>query len=132
MQYIKRLLRAKSSHLSQIVRRLSEIEYSSTVTFKKENEKIKLSNKISDNCFLTNEGDICCITHVNDDSNIIVRIFDKKKKCKFYPFSSKLLDIYACSELDKVKTIRLMDIKQKMFRMPFKNRYICIPLCNSD
>lgn len=132
MQQLKKLLRAKTSHLSQVVRRLTEIGHcgdqkAAPLAFK------KLSIKTADHCFLTRSGDICCIDSYSEENRTVcVKIFDRKKNCKFYPFKSSLIGIYACSNLQPVSIVSYDELKTKVFKLPYKNRYICIPLCHSD
>jgi len=121
MQKIKRLLRGKSHHLAQIVRRLVEIESCGIDPSQKcKREHFRSPN----NCFLTTADEVCIIENYNDlDKNVIVRLFTKRKDCSFYSFKSSLVDIYICRQLGEVRNLHRNELKSKMILLPYKNIY---------
>jgi hypothetical protein len=130
MQHIKRLLRSKNADLSQMVKRISEL-----ATFKKCETSagltLKYSTKERDNCYLTASNEVCCIQKLADDKKTAtVVFFDKIKNCKSYPFRSSLIDAFLCCELKRVNVISCDELCKKMIKLPVKNRFMCIPLCN--
>jgi len=86
MQHLKRLLRANNNHLSQMVRRISEIGISKD-TGKSKSVPTSYSVKQRDNCHLTASYEVCCIKQLSDDKKTATVVyFEKKKCCKMYPF----------------------------------------------
>ena len=60
----------------------SEINLDNSLSnsFHSESEYVKFSKKHSDDCILTHDGNIGCMTHQNVDGIITIKLFDKMKK----------------------------------------------------
>jgi len=131
MSRIKAFLRGKNRHLSQIVHRLSEI---SNLEMKGEMKRksVIISDKVPNNCFLTRSGKVCLVDKYKSGEAIaIVRYCRSQKPCKWYPFDSNELNIFLCNkEFNVTASVRIYDLTTKLLYFPFRNSFLCMPLCH--
>lgn len=58
-----------------------------------------------------------------------VRLFKTSKKVKYYPCSSKKFNILSVNELnDSIITVKFNSLVKKCILLPYKSRFVCIPL----
>jgi len=134
MQVIKRRLRTKHSHLKQIVNRFKEEE--GFVSYKYPHFAVgvgKISTKPGDNCFLTSTGKICVIQSIDLEKGLCnVKCFKEIKCAQCYPCKSSVLGINMVKKLGYADEIELSSLVRKCILMPYRKRFMCIPLCSSS
>jgi hypothetical protein len=133
MQYLKRLIRTKSSHLSQVVKRISElgcVPLSNHVEISL-SENGKLSEKSTNNCYLTKGGRIVIVTDCSNNP-VKCRAFKNLGDAENYPCPSSKMSIFVASNLRKrVVLIEKKDFLKKCFLISMNDINFCIPLCSS-
>lgn len=88
--------------------------------------------KERDCCYLTRTYRVCLVESYDASADRVqIKYFGVAKKCKSYPLDNTLLEVYVCSKLEKVGNVSVRKLKTKMFRMPFKKNFLCIPLCHN-
>lgn len=137
MQQIKRLLRSNNMHLEQAYKRICEMNAVSNATESESNIELKMSDRIGENCYLLNTGEIILAKSVkkfNDKLQISVyQKFLDLRSVKEYPIDSKELGIYYASNLSNEfnQTLCSSDIVLKYVCLPFKKSYLCLPLLHT-
>lgn len=126
MQSIKRTLRAKYRPFEQIVNRICELDYIFPTT-KCLHSSIKAT--CGNNCYLLKCGSVVII--INIDENILYcRKFKSKDNFFVKPCESQKLHIYLLSDLSEVSAINESDVIYKCWLLPYKNKFVSIPLVN--
>lgn len=130
MQVIKRLLRSKNSPLSQMVRRLSEINAISTSLSKHvENSSLTPSAKLGDNCFITKTGQVCVVEKYRNQ--LMCRVFGDEIQPKSYPVQCKGLGMGFVRNLGTLRKLDPENLSKKCILLPCGKKYFYISLCNS-
>jgi len=130
---LKRLLRSNSSQLSQIVKRVSELEKFEKCVDSEHGYTMYANSNPSDNCFLTNDQDYIMIVEVLNGNNFKCRKFSYKENVKSYPCESSSLGIHVVKDL----SLELLEVNSSQFRkkcvlIPMKNeKFYVIPMCNA-
>lgn len=136
MTPLKRMVRTHCNELSQVVRRVVEMQNtnSNNHIFHKGKNPKTLSYKRGDNCFITNDQRICVIVKciLVGSKYCTVRYFGSQKKSKFYPCDSSSFGISFVKNLGEEVNCDVSDLKMKCILLPFKSRYFCIPLNNFE
>ncbi|XP_035703854.1 uncharacterized protein LOC118434429 [Folsomia candida] len=132
MQSLKKMLRGKSRHLPQVIRRVIELEKSnvSNTTFRIENN-LHISKKINDRGCILKTG--CVVIVVKKSENdFVVRKFKGQseyftKPCK----GSKFMIQKVFNLAFRSTTITQSEIRCKVMLFPISadNSFFCVPLC---
>jgi hypothetical protein len=133
MIVFKRMLKAKSLHLSQVVKRVVERESLSETLISPKKLKVPISFKFNDNCYITKSNLVCIVKSfdkLTDTYEVVVS--SKSKRASHYPCKSSIFGIYLCSDFNQLMHLPSSDLQKKCIKIPFKDKYFCIPLCNSD
>ncbi|XP_035700688.1 uncharacterized protein LOC118433143 [Folsomia candida] len=93
MQTIKRMIRSNSSHLSQVIHRVGEIESFSSAVEKTSLRNSGPSTKSGDNVWLTVDKRYCILTNKISDSEFEAKVFKSRLDVEQYPCKSSKLDI---------------------------------------
>lgn len=97
-----------------------------------------LSTSIKNNCIMTVNGEISLITKkiVNPDGiTFEAKKFTNRQSFFSQPVNSSELNIFVVSETSlatTATTIRLNQIKRKMFRMPYGSDFVVMPILHSQ
>ncbi|XP_039313132.1 uncharacterized protein LOC120359508 [Solenopsis invicta] len=94
-------------------------------------------NTINDNCCILTNGDIVQITKFSYDfekEELIIcgKRYERKDNLFTIPCESSLLQIYVVSQLSQEKMWPLNKIKNKMFVLPYKNKFVVLPLLHNE
>ncbi len=132
MQFLKRLIRSKNSHLSQVVRRLHEGSDSQLVE-SKPFTKLRLSEKSGDNCILNKDRKVYLVTKVLNNDEFECLRFNSFEDIEGYPSSSvNSLCIGIVSSLStKSYIVKIEEISKKCILLPLSHKFVCIPLCHT-
>jgi hypothetical protein len=132
MQYIKKVIRTKSNHLSQVVKRISKLGcVPMTNNELSVSSGTKLSHKPANNCYLTKQGKVVIITESVSDP-VKCRVFKTVTDAENYPCSSSKLSIFVVNRLRKRTVfIEASCFMKKCFLISDNDMNFCIPLCNS-
>lgn len=131
MQILKRKMRSKSLHLSQMIKRVSEMEHFSIRNIYQKRDAQIIDCKIKEGmCFLTKTGRVCVT--VVEDNEICIQYFATLTAVKNYPLPSSQLSVYFARDLGIVERLDREVFLKKCVLLPFKNFHYCIPLCNSQ
>lgn len=131
LQTLKKMIRNGSNPIVQVVKRLGEIQLSSSLRSDKPNKCFKVNGK--DNFFLSVDGEVCEIKKENDNG-YECQVIKRNQFEPFYtfPIESSVLDIlYLRNPViarKKNKLLMASTIKKKMFRLSYKNGYVFFPL----
>lgn len=133
MQHIKRLLRKKNTYLTQIVKRSLEREFLEDSQKPLKASIIEVSKQEKDNCFITNDNRVCVLVSNEDNSAVFkVKYFNIQSDAKIYPCKSSTLMIHYVEGEGNTSHVNQKDLSRKCFKMPYKQGFLCIPLCNSE
>lgn len=127
MQNLKRMLRSKSNHISQVINRVKEYE---TL----ENCRLMLS-KTNDSdckvgeCWIHDSGTVGLIFKYSGE--MVFRKFDSFLNVKSYPLKSEKLFIGFVSNLGPSIHFSRTDLVKKCLLLSYKDKQLCIPMCNS-
>lgn len=133
MAKLKKLLRANHSHLSQVVNRIAEQNEFDSFSSKDQNlVATSISSKTGNNVFLCRDGRICQFVSSVNSEQCLVQFFEKPMKAKLYPCDSRKFSICVVKSLEAKCVIAVREIVKMCFLLPFKNRYLIFPLCNSE
>jgi hypothetical protein len=130
MQYLKKMIRMNNSHLSQVVRRVSENEGQTFLYDMVCESKCKLSCATGDNCFMSKDGKIYVILTLHL-SHFECYEFLVKKKFEGYPFDSRKLGIICVSKPSKSVKVCKEDYFKKIILLPFGSDFVCVPVIHS-
>lgn len=132
MQNFKRMLRGKSNHLVQVVKRIEESDWMETESYLcKPND---LVDSYRNNCFFTDNGSLVLVQGFSEDNTLVkVKTFMKQDDVADYPVKSSKLSIFIVSDLcDNQIEVMKSSLSQKCVLLPYRDKNICIPLCNSS
>lgn len=154
------MVRGPSNALTQVIRRLSEIEHANT-DLSGQTEGYKLEHKdgpvpvtngdlpqfkaLFKNGFIVKTSKRDCCIKIGDEVVLIENFFvdggteyvaGRQFVCKepffAYPFDSRELGIYKVSQLAKsLKFFVMEEHVQKYVRLPFQNGFVVVPLLHS-
>jgi hypothetical protein len=130
MQHLKKMIRMNNSHLSQVVRRVSENEGQTFLYDMVCESKCKLSCATGDNCFMSKDGKIYVILTLHL-SHFECYEFLVKKKFEGYPFDSRKLGIICVSKPSKSVKVCKEDYFKKIILLPFGSDFVCVPVIHS-
>jgi len=93
-----------------------------------------VSNKIRDNCFITDNGGVIVIVEINEDHIKYRRC--ETKSVKSYPIKCSIISIYRVTGYGKVISGDISILKSKCVLLPYKVdsasiSYTCIPFTQS-
>lgn len=96
-----------------------------------------LNSSIKNNCIMTNDDEIMLITKKIETLNgitFMVKKFTHRESFFSSPVNSSELNIFLVCESSLVTTtpINLNQIKRKMFRVPYENSFVVIPILHSQ
>ena len=134
MTVLKRLMRSNRDHLKQVVKRILETDLVPSSRRLRTEKNIKVTSKVGDNCFLTVDSRLCLVQKYDEENQeCSVLIFRTSKRAKYYPMHSSELGIYICKDLNhSAQLIKVSALSKKCYRVPFKEKWFCIPLCHVD
>lgn len=94
-------------------------------------------NTINDNCCLLTNGEIVKITKFSydfekEESIICGKRYERKENLFTIPCESSLFQIYVVSQLSQEKMWSLDKIKNKMFVLPYENKFVVLPLLHNE
>lgn len=132
MQKIKRMLHAKNYQLTQVAKRLSEME--SILVDQGANSAVRgiiFTNSKYNNCYCLDDGKI-----------ILLKEFVNSKCCHFYeiikvgrfpnyPFNSLSVGICLASISSNVVKVMVQNVRYKCLLLPYKNIYVCLPMLHT-
>jgi hypothetical protein len=131
MQFLKSMIRMNRSHLSQVVRRVSE---NNGRTSNKQKHHfsgplVKFSPKVGDNCFVEkNSSSVCVIISSISEHSFMCNEFRKKEIVPWYPVESSKLGVFLVSRPGHSKVIESKDILKKCLLFPYGDKYLSVPL----
>jgi hypothetical protein len=136
MQTLKKMLRGKSNHLSQVIRRVIEKESVDNNSVSLHQNLRKISTKVCDCCFSNTNGDILCVVG-EEDEFVNVKIFRTKIDFFTNPCESSRFGIYLVSNLSKsFKKIKKEKLCNKFMMLQKKlscdNEFVVMPLCGCN
>lgn len=135
MQPLKSMLRSKSKHLSQVVKRVGESEQFLSQTIPKPSPRWSVGSRIADRCFMTKDNRICLLSDGKQQSgNFKGFYFKTPQDVKLYPCSSRKLGISFVSHLGSDCYISSDSLEKKCILLPIDNSdqyFYSIVLCNS-
>lgn len=142
MQSLKKMVRAHSNELSQVIRRVVEMEnvQSKLVvcqSLKIGMNKLKHFTKQGNDCFLLKNGYVIRITNIVD-KNIHYKLFKDKLCISWYCVPSSKLGIFKVGKLSHVEYIcNQNDILCKQLLLPYNTdflteEFLCLPYCSSE
>lgn len=129
MYILKKKLRANHSHLKQIVHRLLEED---CMLKSKTNYEVSINcSFVKNNCYLTKESKVCMLKRFNSDDSCVVQFYNNQNNVDWYPLESGKLGIWALENLECETTVKKSLLYKRCIRLPCKDNFICIPLCNA-
>jgi hypothetical protein len=140
MQKLKKMLRSRSNHLSQVVRRVHEQQSNVFKNVKISSKKcsakgFEISEKYKDSCFILKNGDVVRVCDTfSDSTEITIRKFRTKNNFFITPIPSSQFSIYIVSNLSNVvqsSSILNLDLKCVLFPIEEKNCWVSIPMLQS-
>lgn len=92
---------------------------------------------INDNCCLLTNGEIVKMTKFSydfekEESIVCGKRYERKENLFTIPCESSLLQIYVVSQLSQEKMWSLNKIKNKMFVLPYENKFVVLPLLHNE
>ena len=155
---IKKLVRKPEFPLAQLVRRLSEVQTTSTlsdvdadVTLKREHfvgpivvgmgvqgqygemrcERWTVKLLTGDNIFLVGDK-VCLVKNIIQNDNgvfIVYTEFSQQSPFYTYPFNSDRINIFVASHAsDELKSVEVSALQQKCVALPYRDGFVAIPL----
>ena len=155
---IKKLVRKPEFPLAQLVRRLSEVQTTSTlsdvdadVTLKREHfvgpivvgmgvqgqygemrcERWTVKLSTGDNIFLVGHK-VCLVKNIIQNDNgvfIVYTEFSQQSPFYTYPFNSDRINIFVVSHAsDELKSVEVSALQQKCVALPYRDGFVAIPL----
>jgi len=132
MQTLKRMLRSKSCHLSQVVRRVGEAEALRLKETVSKNQKL-ISVSKPNNCYVDNDGRIIVLEKQLTETVFVANRFRTKCNMESYPCESHKLGIHVVSDLTETDSFEICksQISKKCLLLPLsEKKYFCVPMCN--
>jgi len=132
MQPLKKMLRANSKHLSQVVGRITELENCNIKQNVPVDESRRNSNQsFCNSCFLTKNNKVCVVT--KHSSPKLCKYFRSVANVETYPLDSNKLQILHVGSLcQEEQELSINSLDRKCLILPdCHEMYFCIPLCNS-
>lgn len=133
MQGLKRMIRTNSRHLQQVIRRTQESELNCLSIRALKCQSSVISSKHTENVFLSKDGNVILVKHV-EGSKASIQKFCKKKPFFSVPCDSSKFGILLVSELSSCQTeIDLLEVGRKILLLPLCGeieQYVCYPLIN--
>lgn len=130
MQPLKRFLRKKNLHLSQIVNRIKERSCLGYISLMSSKKPISVSKYDKNNCYLTTDRRVCMLVEINLNDDCIVKFFINLEGVTFYPIDSTKLGIFYATTLGSSSKIKVTDLFKKCFRVPYLDGFVCIRICD--
>jgi hypothetical protein len=127
MQGLQKLIRMNRSHLSQVVRRIIELDSNPVEKIPRMSDK-SISAKKGDNCFITNDLSICVVSKVLCHGTYECFKFNNKRIVTYYPFPSEKLFIFKVNNPSNPMVIKFNQVLKKCMLLPVNEKFICIPL----
>jgi len=131
LQILKKFVRGTQNPLSQVVKRVTELE-NLNVTITKKELNTKATTNERDRWFLMKNGHFACIKDVQQ-KKYYCDILHTNQLTNFYdePCESKILGIYYLKNKNIVMQQRIVDInefKRKTICLSYKNGFVFVPL----
>ena len=128
---LKRLVRNSNNPIAQVVKRIRELENSTTLKQQRSRE-MYISSKLKDSCFLTNEEHFAFVKEKRDDGKLVCDVINQRHLENFFetPCESKLLNIAVLKDFRKCKRKLLgrNEIQRKVACLAHEGYYVLFPL----
>ncbi len=141
MQTLKKMVRAHSNELSQVIRRVVEMENVQSKTVIPHSLDFHMLNlshfkKQGDGCYLLKNGNIIRISNIVDKI-VHYKVFKDKYCISWFCIPSSKLGIFKVCKLSNVEyTCSQNDILSKQILLPYNtdfltDEFLCLPYCSS-
>lgn len=136
-QLFRQWIRKPSDILKQIWQRWNQnkgLVLKKSIKKRKEFDSFHVDSNMRNNYIMTTNGDLVMITRkiVNlQNISYIGRKFTSREPFFSSPINSEMLNIYMVSEeslSNDLINIEMVDIKSKMFKVPYNNNFVVLPL----
>ena len=137
MQTIKKMVRTSHDPLTQVAKRLAERQDLQGAKSKQAKERLTVSVRPKDACFVLGDKSVAIIEEVGENGNFNCRFIPEKHTSNLFitPCESKLIDIAFIGNttyrMARTKILQSSDLKRKAVCIPYRRGHAIFPLLHN-